>query len=267
MHHLDDDSIIRYFLGEITENEQLEIDGHASSCNDCLIRLRTMFFLRENFTLIWKKWSAAEHGRIYTSWQNIHTLLETASSIPSMAEQITQCFRAAKEGLIIGTKVFLNKTKRIVSSAPIVLPVGYDFRICIRDSGIGSSEEQVQLEKHLISGSELLSSDDIEQVEKELLKAGSIDTRSPQATVSEIRHEEQLILQIIADGVRGKISLKFWPEVGNKKPAFAMLLSKQALIKPKIMEFKSVEDEEYILAEFENLSDSVYTIRIGPMVS
>ena len=267
MCHPDDETAIRYFSDEITEGEQLEIDGHVAGCADCLSRMRTLLYLRENFSSIWEKWSAVEHGRIYEQWHTIKAILEITANMPSMAEQIVQCFRAAKEGLGVGAKVLLDRAKRIASSAPIALPAGYEFRFCVAYAGIGSPEEQAQLEDHLTRGSELLSRDNVDNAVDELLKAGKIDVRSPQAAVSEVRHEGRLMLQMIVDGRRGRISVKFWPEERKRNPAFAILLSKRGTIKPLITEFGSVEGEEYILAEFEDVSDSIYLIQIGPTTS
>jgi hypothetical protein len=267
MCHPNDETAIRYFSGELTENEQLEIDGHVAGCDDCLSRMRALLYIRENFTSIWEKWSAAEHGRIYEQLHIIKAMLEITKKMPSMADQVVQCFRAAKEGLGIGAKVLLDGAKRIASFAPTALPAGYEFKFRVAYAGIGSPEEQAQLEDHLAKGSKLLSEDKVDHAVHELLKAGKIDARSPQAAVSEVRHEGRLMLQMIVDSNRRRISVKFWPQERMRNPAFAILLPEQVAIKPLIGEFKSVEGEEYILAEFVDVSDSMYFVQIGPITT
>jgi hypothetical protein len=166
--------------------------------------------------------------------------------------------------LEIGLQILVDHAQKVASTAAAVLPGGYEFELRPAFAGVGLPEEQTKLANHLKKSSSFLSNNMTREALGELLEAVKIDARSPQAAVSEICRKGDRILQMIVDSRRGCVSIKFWQGHLEKKPALAVLLPKNPDSGALIAQFKPIENELYILAEFENLPDGAYSLQIGP---
>lgn len=266
MYHPDEDMIFRYVSGLASDEEQLQVDAHVVDCSDCLQRIQALLYVRENFDSIWESWTAAEHGCVCRQWRLARALREAAEASPSLSERLSQWLAQLEEGLEIGVNVLVNRARKVASVAAASLPIGYEFELQPVYAGVGSVEEQTQLADHLKKGSSLLSQDKSDEAMQELLKAVKIDARSPQAAVSEVCHEGRRVLQMVADGRRGRVYVKFWSEHEEESPALAILLPRAPQAKASVAQFKPVEGEPYMLAEFENLPDDTYSLQIGPSI-
>lgn len=266
MIHPDEHSIQRYISSLVSEEEQLHIDTHLAECPVCSQRIQTLRYIRENFDSLWDSWTAGEHGRVYRQLQLVKTLTEIATAKPSLAERLKQWLEQLGEGLEISTRVLLDRSRKIASVAAVALPRGYEFKLRPAYVGVGSPEEQTRLEDHLKKGSDLLSQGKIDEATGKLLEAVEINARYPQAAVSEIRQDERLLLQVIVESRRRKISVKYWPSEGQEPPILAVLLPKHSGIRASAAEFEPIEGEQYVLAEFAYLTDGAYSLQIAPPV-
>ena len=266
MCHPDENTIFQYISQTASEQEQLQVDTHIVDCSECMERIRALLYIRKNFESVWTSWTSAEHGRVYRQWKLVRALKEAAEFSPSMTDLLKQWLMELREGLGIGVQVLIDQAKKVASAAATTLPTGYEFELRPAYAGVGSPNEQTQLANRLKKSSSLLSHNKIEEALSELIEAVKIDTRSPQAAVSEICCGGNRILQMVVDSRRGCVFVKFWQIYEKSRPALAVLLpnnsGKTVLISP----FKQVENEQYILAEFDNLPDGVYSLQIGPHI-
>ncbi|MFA5251544.1 MAG: hypothetical protein WC454_03035 [Phycisphaerae bacterium] len=241
------------------------MDIHLVDCLQCRERIRTLIFIREHFDTLWDSWTAAEHGRIYQQWQLAQALTKVAENVPSLAGQIQQWLGHLKEDVHIGAKVLLDRSKKISSIASVVLPAGFEPILRPAFMGIGSPQQQVQLEEHLKKGSELLSQDKADEAVSELLEAVKIDGRIPQTSTLEITHDEGRRFQIQVNSRSKTVLLMFWPAVGEgKRSKLAVLMPQEAGGKVLTSQFEHVEGAEYLLAEFKDVSDGVFSLYIEP---
>jgi hypothetical protein len=266
MCHPDENTIFQYVSQKASEQEQLQVDTHIADCPECMERVRALLYIRKNFESVWTSWTSAEHGRVYRQWKLAKALKEAAERSPSMTVLLKQWLMELKNGMGIGINVLMGQAMKVASAAAATLPIGYEFELRPAYAGVGSPDEQTQLVDRLKKSSSLLSHNKIEEALSELAEAVKIDARSPQAAVSEICREGNRILQMIVDSRRGCVFVKFWQIYEKSRPALAVLLPNDSGKRVLISPFKQVENEQYILAEFDNLPDGVYSLQIGPHI-
>jgi len=253
----------RYLSANVSEGEQLEVDTHLAECPGCLHHIQMLRYLRENYDSLWDSWKASEHGHVYRQWRLVKALREVAETRPSLANRLGLWLGELREGLEITTRVLVDRPRKVASLAVAALPFGYDLRFPLACAGVGSPNRQTEMEEHLRKGSVFLSEGRIDEATDELLKLREIDARYPQTAVSEVCCGGRVVMQIIADGRRGRISVKSWSCEDRRSPAVAILLPMRNEERVLVGEFETVEGEEYVLAEFE--AHGAYALRFGPI--
>jgi len=264
MGHPDADTMLRYLLNRASSDEQLEVDTHLAQCAPCLQRIRAWSYLEENLDQLWDSWTAVEHGRTYRRWRLAKALKEAAVATPVLAESVWRWIENLKQGLEFSLRVLVDPSRAIASLGTCVVPAPWEFRLNLSGVGIGAPDEQAQLESHLQRGSQLLSDDKTDEAANELLQALQIDARSPQAAVSQVLWEGQLLCQTIVDSRRGRILVKLWPQEGCALPSLALLVPEDEDEPVIVATFRQVEDEPYLLAEFNHIDHVNYVLQIEP---
>ena len=267
MHHLDEDVLQRYVSHSVSDQERLEVDSHLADCADCARRVQASFYLQRRFDPLWDEWTAAEHGRAYEQWRLVKAAREIAEAEPSLADRVKQWLGQFRSDVGFSLKVLIDKSHKVAAVAQDVFAPGYEFRLCPKYSGVGTPEQEKQLDSHLKRGSEFLSQDRQAQALDELLEAVKIDARTPQSATSEVFSEGRRVLQMVVDSRRGRIWAKSWPEEGQEPPGMAILLPGRPELRALAIEFRKVEDEPYLLAEFEDVLPGIYSLWIGPTLA
>lgn len=267
MTHPDYEILLRYAVEDVTDAEQLRVDTHLAECDACVERIRALRYLQENFTPLWESWTAAEHGRLHRRWQWLGVLQQLAGQSPSLAGRLRQWAEALREGAEITFKLLIDQSRRIASVACGVLPGECESALCPAYRGVGSPEEQKQLEAHLQKSSDCLAEDRTDEAVAELLEAVKIDARRPQSATLEVSRQGRRLLQTAVDGRSGRVWIRYWPAEPRLAPALAVLIPRGREAVPLAAEFKAVPEDTYLLAEFENVPDGPYALRIGPWVT
>jgi hypothetical protein len=266
MDHPDVNMILRYVSNSVSSREQVDIDTHLGQCPECLRRVRAFSYLDEKFDSLWDSWTAVEHGCAYRRWRLAKALREAVEVAPALSEHARRWVERMKEGLEFSVRVLVDKSRTIASLGACVLPRQCEFRLCLSGTGIGSPDEQAKLEDHLHRGSQLLSEDRPDEATDELLQALRIDARSSQAAISQILWRGQLLCQTIVDSRRGRILVRLWPQEGQCMPTFALLIPEDEKGKVLTAGFQGVENELYVLAEFDRIDHTSYSLQIEPIV-
>ena len=264
MDHLDETMILRCVSGGLSIRDQLAVDAHLAQCNECLQRVKVFSYVQTNLDSLWSSWTAAEHGAAHRRWQLAKALRETSEAVPALTEQVKRWFRQLKEGLEFSIKVLVDQSQTVASVAASILPPSCEFQLCPSCAGIGSPDEQSELASLLLKGSRLLAEDRPREATDELLRALQIDARNPQAAMSQVRHQGQLLCQAIVDSRRGRILVKFWPQEGCRPPGLALLIPESDESQALAARFEVVESESYVQAEFDRLESAVYSLQIEP---
>jgi hypothetical protein len=264
MGHLDQARALGYVLEQVSEEERLEADTHLAECGECVDRVRALSHLRASLDPLWAVWTAPEHGRAYRRWLMAQALGEAAKASPSIAAQARQWVQQLEKEAELALVVFLSRASRIASVAEAVLPSGFGFRLRPAVAGVGSATQTDQLQQHLAEGSRLLAQDRPEEAIRELSQAVRIDARAPQAAISEVYCNDRLVLQVVVDSRRGRVSAKYWPDVKEGSPALALLMPRESKGKALVAAFEPVEGETYLLAEFLEPPEGLFTVQISP---
>ncbi len=265
MNHLTENILIRYISDELSENEHIEVDTHIDCCQDCLERIQGLRILKDDFESIWDSWTADEHGRIYRQWQLMKALKEAADASPSIYQKAAQWAQQLSAGIEAGLKVLVSNAKKAAIIVAEAMPEGYQFQLRPAYAGVASEERRV-LEEHLNKSSTLLSQDKTDMALGELIEAVKIDARVAQVVLSEVYYEDNLRFHVAVNSHRSIIWIKCWPLEKQEPPSLAALLPKGIAKTISIRQFKPVEGERYLLAEFENVADGAYSVAVGPLL-
>ncbi|MHC4464279.1 MAG: hypothetical protein ACYS30_23055 [Planctomycetota bacterium] len=262
MNHLSEQLALRYIAENLSEDEMQDLDLHIADCPQCLDRIRTLRYIAENFDTLLESWTAEEHGRVYQQWRLVKAFEEAAEASPSLAERIRN-WLAQKAGTIeIGVSIVLDRASKVATAAAASLPEGYGFSLRPAFEGVGSPADVEQLKARLQRGSELLADGKPKEAIKVLLEASRIDALSPQAAVTEIRHGNRLALQLTVNGRQGRIWVKARIDPQLAVPQMALLIPTSPHASASIAEFKPVQGEQVLVAEFIDVGDGPYTIEI-----
>jgi len=264
MEHPDTTTMLRYISDDVSSDEQLSVDTHLAVCPTCLSRVRAWSYLEENLDSLWDSWTAATHGSVYRRWRLVKALRDIVEATPALAEQVWQWVERLREGFEFSVRVLIDRSRAIASLGTCALPPQCEFKLCLSDAGIGSPDEQTDLENHLHHSSELLSDNRPNEAANELLQAMQIDARSSQAAVSQISRHGQLLCQTVVDSRRGRILVKFWPQEGQPWPSLALLVPEDEEGRVLAATFNAVENETYVLAEFDQVDRVSYALQIEP---
>ncbi len=264
MQHPDESILLRYVADRVSDQEQLTTDLHLADCPACAQRVQALRYLRKGFTTVWNSWTAAEHGRLCRQSQLVRSLHEVAEAKPSLAARVGQWLQALQEEIEVSLKVLIDQSHDVASLAHGVLPADWQFKLHPAYVGVGTPEEQKALQEHLEKSSLFLSEDRDAEAVAELVAAVEIDARRPQSASSDVWHGGRQMLQTAVDG-RGRMWVKFWPEEGQEPPALALLLPHRPDGKVLAAEFESVGEDEYVVAEFQDVPAGLYALRLGPI--
>lgn len=260
--HPDDEAVIRYVRELSSQQEQLEMDRHFSDCLLCRENVKTMFFIRENFDALWDNWTAAEHGRLNQQQVLANMLRRVSQTRPALTDEIHRWLGQLGEDLCVSARVLLDRSKKIALLAASALPAGFESKIRPAYAGIGSAKEQTKVNAHLHKGSDLLSQQKTEHAVNELMQAVKIDARSSQVSTLTIVRQDSPLFEVHVDSIARTVLVLFWPVKGQGYPGLAVLAPNEG--EPMVAEFKPVEGADYLLAEFTDLPDGLFTLFIGP---
>ncbi len=264
MQHPDESILLRYVTDRVSEQEQLATDLHLAECPECVQRVQALRYLQRDFATVWNSWTAAEHGRLCRQWQLVQGLQEVAEAKPSLRARVHQWLEALKEDVEISLKVLIDQGQEVASLAHGILPPDCQFKLYPAYVGVGSPEKQRELQDHLEKSSMLLSENRDAEAVEELVAALGIDARRPQSASSDVWHEGRRVLQTAVDG-RGRMWVKFWPAAGQEPPTLALLLPHHPDGKVLAAEFEAVREDAYVLAEFQDVPEGLYALRLGPI--
>ncbi len=262
MNHITADLFLRYVSDQASEIEQLQADTHLATCSDCRERLGVFIYLGEHVETILNSWTATEHGRLYRQWQLLNAIQKVTEQTPHLAGRLWRYIEQGKAGLEMTLRLLLDRTEKLATAAAGSLPPNYVFNLRPAIAGVGSPAELAKLQRQLRKGSEHLSKGDQQSAFFALQEAARIDARSPQVAVMEINREEHLLMQVTVDGQRGRVWVRFFATAGEPLPELALLLPASPEAVPYIAEFKPVNEEEILLAEFALVEENLQTLLI-----
>ncbi len=262
MNHIKDDLFLRYTSNLASETEQLQVDTHLAECQNCRDRLSALIYLQENLESILKTWSAKEHGRLYHRWQILRTLHSVANSSPDLSARLWRYLDQGKSSFKVTVNLLVDQARRVATAAAGSLPEDFDCRLRPAFAGVGSPAELARVEKHLKSGSNFLSRGDTKAAIKNLQEAARIDVRSSQSAILEMHRDKDLIMQVTADSRRNRIWVRYFPKAEKPLPELALLVPASPENSPYAAEFKPVNGEDNLLAEFESVTGDLQTLLI-----
>lgn len=281
MTHPDLRELIEYVSGQGPEELRIRIDSHVADCPQCLKTVQGSLLLRRDFEAVWESWTPQEHGRALEDAARSPALkARPAASVvpdPDVLDKrvLEQASRSALPQRVIALlsqiagdtrltlKLLLSQARQVASAAAGLIPPGHVFALSPAFAGTGAAGDELQT--HLNKGSELLAQDQPEQAMQELLAAVQIDARSPQTAVTSVLREGAPFLQVVVDGHRGHIWAKCSAKPDQSAPAVAVLIPEEQNIDVRFAEFKTLEDEPGLLADFEDVQDGTYRLAVGPM--
>jgi len=253
-----EEQIIRYVSGNTEEDEAQSLEEHVVDCLSCLHHVRSLLHLTRCFDTIWDSWTPEEHGRVYRHWRLATALLEAPTLLREKALNWLKQIRNSAE---LTLRLLVDHTRRVAATG--LGAAGADFTCHMAAAGIASPQE-TQLAEHLFRGSDLLVQGRVPEAMHEFLEGSQFNARAVQAATTDILREERLALRLVVDSRTQRAQVYYWPSSGKDTPSLAMLIPEQTPGPAILAEFHPVEGADYLLAEFENVSDGVHVVNIGP---
>ena len=250
MSHLDDTLVMRYVSRGAPEAESLRVEEHIADCEACLMRVRALDYVRNNFDAAWASWTAAEHARLHCQWKLVLALSAIIESAPSLAENARRWLEDLGRHSVRGLNLLMDRTRGMAGVGPSLLPEGYGFRLEPATVGVGAPDTEAT--RHLQRSAELLSGGQGKDAARELAEARRIDARLPQAASSQVDRDGCRQAHIVVDARRGRAAVRYWPREGEPVPALVLLVPQDQPGEALAAELRDVEGEAFLLAEFRN---------------
>jgi len=255
--------LLRYVAGDVTEAEQLRVDTHLAKCDSCVEHVRTLRYLQTHFSSIWDSWTAAEHGRLCRQLKWLGLMRQVIERTPTLSARLRHLGTAIREELGLAFQLLIDQSRKLATAGSGGLPADYEFVLCPAYRGVGSADEQQQLENHLPKKLECLANNRTDEAVRELMEAVKIDPRRPQSATLEILRKGRRVLQAAIDGRAGRAWVRYWPAPDEPVPILAVLIDCRCNV-VQAAAFERVSESSYLLAEFPDIPDGSYTLRIGP---
>ncbi|MBD3182118.1 hypothetical protein GF312_07490 [Candidatus Poribacteria bacterium] len=259
MQHLSEDIISRYISNEASFDEIVQVDKHTAECEECSMRIETLFYLRDNFNSIWNSWSIAEHRKINRDLKILESLERISEANPNLTEQIRDCFKRFTEGIELSVHVLIDRIRNLTTLARGTMPGEYGFRLKPLAAGIGDGNQD-RITNKIEKASDLVLQQNVEEAVSELESLADIDARVSQSVTSEIRLEDNKIIEVVSDSRQGRISVKLWANDMKKPPPLAILVSRENPTDVYVSTFENIEEADYLLAEFRNVDTGQFDI-------
>ena len=244
--HPDTSELIRAAAGTGPEDPaaQIAFDEHISECAACRERMRSLLRLHGGFEQEWDAWSARAHGE--------------ASHPERAAVPVT---RAAGVSAFPAIRILTDCARRLATVAAQMLPAGFQFSIEPAFHGVGSP--QGDTEALLQSASKHLAQGRADAAAGALEEAGARDARSAQAAFAKLVTAEGAVAAVALDSRRASVSVKLWLARNARPPAFAILIPDTKAAAPVFAEYRAVEGEDYLLAEFSEIHSGISLLVLG----
>jgi len=249
--HPDETALLEYVAAAVSAEEHCRVDEHVAECDECLQRLRALFYLRDDFASVWASWTLREHGRLRRQVKLALALETVAESAPDFAEQARSWLGSIARSAVRAVNVLLDRAGETAGIGPGMLPDGYVFRLQPAVLGVGAPETEAG--RRLLRTSELLAGGRINEAARELDEARKVDARLVQAAGSQITRQGKRQAQIVVDARRGYAALRYWPEEGEAIHGFVLLLPDTEPQRYLAAGLQSVEGEDFLVAEFRNV--------------
>lgn len=247
MNCLTDDELWRYAMEQASEPERLQADAHLADCEPCVDRLHRRLEFRE----LLDTWTASSHGRVLRACR----LRAAAADKPEATSILKACWDALCEG-IDSLRIMLDPRRKLACATVGVCSSDRFFRLCVPDSGVGAADELSQVPAKLRQSSELLSQGKRDEATQVLQAVQSVNAWACSGSVGELRSRtDRPYLEVAADAIRRAILVKCWPQPERRGRYLAALFREDSAEPPILKELEAVQGEEYLLAEFEEVSD------------
>jgi hypothetical protein len=261
MNHPEQAVLFQYIADRLADETRWGFEAHLADCPACLTRVKTLKFLKENFEPIWSSWCAAHHGQAMQQWRLVQALAAKAQVAPHLVPFALRWLQQVSAGVEFSLQVLLDRGRRMAMTATQCLPVGSTFQLRPAFIGVG----ETALETHLKQSSVHLEHGRSDEAVTQLQQAVAINARATQSSVSQVMHRGKTRLELAVDSRRRQVLVKYWPDPTEPPPVFALLHFKGTDHIEAVMEFRRVEGELYLLAEFSDVPDGVWSLHIGPV--
>jgi anti-sigma factor RsiW len=259
--HPPQELLLDYIADQISDGGRLRVDEHLAECQPCARDVRALHRLRDQFEQTWTRWSADEHQRIYEQ-MNLLRAAELADETPD--PRLKAWLKSLSTGAKIGVKLLLDRGKQIAGIAAGALPGSYEYEHRPRVAGVGSPGAEALLDSRISTAARLLKEDRVEAAMQEMMEASLINSYATQSVNSIIYRLGKKYAEIVADGRRASLMVKYWPHETGINAEFVLLLPKDGGQKPRYAPLRAVAGEEYAVAIFDDVGDGASDVIIGP---
>lgn len=252
--------LLEYVAETISDGGRLRVDEHLADCALCTRDVRALWTLKDQFDEIWPAWNAEEQERIYRQMN----LLEALDAEHANNPRIASWLKALEKSTQIGVKILIDRGKQIAGLAAGVLPGSFEYEHRPRVAGVGSPGLEVAVDAKVKQANSLLAQGLTSEALKEYADASLINSYATQSANSILYRTGKKYAEIIADGRRGSILIKYWPQDSGVKAEFVLLLPKDEGKRPQLATLRAVQGEEYVVAVFDDVGDGASDVIIGP---
>ena len=229
MNHLTQEQSLNYISGQMDEETSFEVDQHLAACNRCVDRVRALRMLRSDFDTIWDSWTAKSHAEAYINARVKEALSQTAevTDSPEMQLRVLDLLKGLPQKTESALGIVMDTAKKTAHVFQEGLEGLFRPEAFFRFSPVPVTATGIRV---------------LGEREKAAITVKTSGPPWKQVTI------DPSIRKVT---VRADMVPKPWPLV--------LLVPKRTGM-ASIKEFRQPEGEEFLLAEFEELSDDEYVL-------
>jgi hypothetical protein len=241
MNHLKQDEILSFAAGQLDAGLAERVYGHLDACGACAQRYDAIAAIRSDFEGSWEGF-----------FEELASRAVTLANAPKTVEALDLAIR----GLLDGSRRLATAALDRVAGAL----EGFgrlEVAFCPAYSGVGDPAAAADVGRLTAEASALCGEGNVDGAWGALEKASRLDRRAGSSASLALLARERKIGEVMVDAERRSISVLVFERTATQDAAVLTLPEAEMRV-----ELVAVEGASYRLAEFENVPDGPFSLRL-----
>lgn len=250
MSHPKQDQMLEFASGQAGEADAEGIYSHLAECDPCSGRLNAIQRLRSDFEGSWNAFIEEVGLRLanQAAWAR-----PKAEKRPGLA--------LALRGILNGSRKLATAAREGVSGALAGEEIQAVFVPAYQ--GVADPEGGEEARRFAEEASTLCLDGDVARALDRLEKAANADAAAAAAAQIDFMSGTTVIGRIVVDAVRRSVSLMIYPDVfGGDSGSVVLEMTDAPEVQKRRTSLLRVEGAPYLMAEFEDLPDSAFSLQL-----